>query len=56
MAFLDNTGLAYFWGKITAVFAKKADLPQYVICSQAEYNAMASHDANTYYIIIADPT
>lgn len=56
MAFLDNTGLAYLWGKITAVFAKKADLPQYVICTLAEYNAMASHDADTYYIIIADPT
>ena len=26
MAYLDNTGLAYFWGKITAVFAKKADV------------------------------
>lgn len=56
MAYLDNTGLAYFWGKITAVFAKKADLPQYVICTLDEYNAMASHDADTYYIIIADQT
>lgn len=55
MAFLDNTGLIYLWGKITAVFAKKADLPQYVICTLAEYNAMASHDADTYYIIIAEP-
>lgn len=56
MKILDSTGLAYFWDKIIAVFAKKADLPQYVICTLAEYNAMASHDANTYYIIIADPT
>lgn len=26
--------------------------PQYVICTLADYNAMASHDADTYYIII----
>lgn len=25
--FLDDTGLAYFWGKITAIFAKKTDIP-----------------------------
>ena len=56
MKILDSTGLTYLWGKITAVFAKKADLPQYVICTLSEYNAMASHDADTYYIIIADPT
>ena len=54
MAYLDTTGLTYLWGKITAVFAKKADLPQYVICTQTEYNNMVSHDSDTYYIIIAD--
>lgn len=30
------------------------DAPQYVICTLSEYNTMISHDANTYYIIIAD--
>lgn len=52
--YLDNSGLTYLWGKITAVFAKKADLPQYVICTLDEYEDMASHDADTYYIIIED--
>lgn len=28
--------------------------PQYVICTLSEYEGMASHDSNTYYIIIAD--
>ena len=31
------------------------DAPQYVICTLMEYNEMASHDADTYYIIIAEP-
>ena len=26
MAYLDTTGLTYLWGKITAIFAKKADV------------------------------
>lgn len=30
------------------------DAPQYVICTLVQYNAMASHDADTYYIIIED--
>lgn len=30
------------------------DAPQYVICTQSAYNAMASHDADTYYIILED--
>ena len=30
------------------------DAPQYVITTLAAYNAMASHDADTYYLIIAD--
>ena len=55
MKILDDTGLTYLWGKITAIFAKKADLPQYIICTLTEYNEMASHDADTYYIIIAEP-
>lgn len=50
--YLDGTGLAYLWSKLTEIFAKNEDLPQYVICSLAEYNAMATHDADTYYIII----
>lgn len=52
MKILDDNGLSYLWGKITSVFVKKTDLPQYVICTLAEYNAMVSHDANTYYIIV----
>lgn len=41
-----------------ATSGRYADLvgaPQYVLCTLAEYNAMATHNANTYYIIIADP-
>ena len=71
MKFLDDIGLTYLWGKITDLFATKAnisdladvattgsysdltDAPQYVICTLSEYNLMASHDVNTYYIIIA---
>lgn len=61
--YLDGTGLAYLWGKITSLFATKEelggkadaeDIPQYVICTLSAYNAMASHDAGTYYIIISE--
>lgn len=76
--YLDNVGLAYLWGKITALFATKTELsgkvnsadladvattgsytdlvdaPQYVLCTFSQYNAMASHDADTYYIIISE--
>lgn len=64
MKYLDSVGLTYLWGKITSIFATKEeladkadadDIPQYVICTLSQYNAMASHDADTYYIIIADP-
>ena len=27
MAYLDKTGLTYFWGKITSIFAKKTEVP-----------------------------
>lgn len=52
--YLDSVGLTYLWNKITSIFAKKEDIPQYVICTLGEYEDMASHDADTYYIIIED--
>ena len=61
--YLDGTGLAYLWEKLKGFFATKtelnakadaADIPQYVICTLSAYNAMASHDAGTYYIIISE--
>lgn len=30
------------------------DAPQFVTCTQAEYDAMSSYDSNTYYIIVED--
>lgn len=27
MAYLDKTGLTYFWGKISSTFAKKSEIP-----------------------------
>lgn len=62
MKYLDSVGLTYLWGKITQIFATKEELEevsggssaQYVICTLSDYNAMASHDSDTYYIIIAD--
>jgi hypothetical protein len=35
-------------------YADLQNAPYYVICTQAEYNAMASHDADTYYIILSN--
>lgn len=32
--------------------SNQPNIPQYVLCTLAEYNAMAYHDINTYYIII----
>jgi hypothetical protein len=52
--YLDSVGLTYLWNKISTIFAKKEDIPQYVICTLDEYEDMASHDADTYYIIIED--
>lgn len=61
--YLDTTGLSYVWGKIVSLFATKdeldakadaADIPQYVICTLSAYQAMASHDPDTYYIIISE--
>lgn len=52
--YLDSVGLTYLWDKITSIFAKKEDIPQYVICTLSEYNAMQSHDSGTYYIIISE--
>ncbi len=58
--YLDATGLSYLWSKIEETFAKKGEggggsSTSYEIMTLAEYNAMASHDADTFYIIIADP-
>lgn len=52
--YLDSVGLTYLWNKITSIFAKKEDIPQYVICTLSAYQAMASHDPDTYYIIISE--
>ena len=38
----------------TGAYTDLVDAPQYVICTLVQYNAMASHDADTYYIIIED--
>lgn len=38
----------------TGSYTDLVDAPQYIICTLAEYNSMASHDAGTYYIIIAE--
>lgn len=54
MKYLDSVGLAYLWSKISSLFAKKEDIPQYVICTLSAYNAMATHDPDTYYIIISE--
>lgn len=54
MKYLDSVGLTYLWNKISSIFAKKEDIPQYVICTLSAYNAMDSHDSDTYYIILAD--
>jgi hypothetical protein len=62
MKYLDSVGLTYLWGKITSIFATKEELAeassssstQYVICTLSDYNAMASHDSDTYYIIISE--
>lgn len=63
MKYLDSVGLTYLWGKITSIFATKDeladkadadDIPQYVICTLSDYNGMATHDTDTYYIIIED--
>lgn len=54
MKYLDSVGLAYLWNKISSLFAKKEDIPQYVICTLSAYNAMATHDPDTYYIIISE--
>lgn len=51
--YLDSVGLTYLWDKITSIFAKKEDIPQYVICTLSEYNALDTYDDNTYYIIVA---
>ena len=59
--YLDDTGLTYLWEKIKSLFATKEEveealterIPQYVLCTLPEYNAMESHDENTFYIIIA---
>lgn len=58
--YLDATGLSYLWSKMLVTFAKKGEggggsSTSYEIMTLAEYNAMASHDADTFYIIIADP-
>lgn len=53
MRYLDDVGLTYLWGKITALFVKKAEIPQYVICTLSEYEALESYSSNTYYIIVA---
>ena len=63
MKLLGNDSFTYLWEKITKIFATKAelnaivgtiDIPQYVICTLSEYNAMQSHDSETYYIIISE--
>lgn len=54
MKYLDSVGLTYLWSKISSIFAKKEDIPQYVICTLADYNDMESHDSDTYYIILVD--
>lgn len=54
MRILGNDSFVYFWNKISSIFAKKEDIPQYVICTLSEYNAMQSHDSGTYYIIISE--
>lgn len=62
MKYLDSVGLTYLWGKITEIFATKEELEeassgssqQFVLCTLSQYNAMASHDADTYYIIIPE--
>lgn len=32
------------------------DAPQYVLCTLTQYNAMQSHDSDTYYLILAEST
>lgn len=38
----------------TGEYTDLNNAPQYVLCTFSEYNAIASHDANTYYIIISE--
>lgn len=47
---LQNTGQ-----QVQEVISRVLAMPQYVLCTLSEYEAMEFHDSNTYYIIIADP-
>lgn len=40
----------------TGSYTDLIDAPQYVLCTLTEYNAMQSHDSDTYYLILAEPT
>lgn len=38
----------------TGAYTDLVGAPKYVVCTLSAYNAMQSHDSDTYYIIIAD--
>ena len=40
----------------TGSYTDLIDAPQYVLCTLTQYNAMQSHDSDTYYLILAEST
>lgn len=51
MAYLDKTGLTYFWGKIVSTFARKSEIP--TIPSSLPANGGNADTVDGKHIVVA---